>query len=119
MKKIIVSLVVLSFLASCWNNKQIPEEIDTWVIDKGLNQNINDDNQTGVTDTGSTVNTNWNTKTDNWTNSESNSNSATGKLVEKKPGSWDNTGSDEANLEKEVNDLLDEFIDSLDSYDKK
>lgn len=139
MKKLIIVLIVLSFLTSCGNkNQESNTEIwdtltwltETWITDNEID---NKDNSAIVDNTGaddsSEIN-NQKNNSDNWTTSkDKNNNNDNPKSIEwnswvSSSSWWSNTKddsgiSDDAALEKEVNDLLDDFIDSLDNYDKQ
>ena len=104
MKKIIITLAMLVFLASCWNDtKEITETpiVETEV--NNIDETINTDDIKDNSD-----------YEDKIPSEEIEENTET--PIEWIPDTEVNT-DDEA-LEAEVNDLLDEFIDSLDSYDK-
>lgn len=125
MKKIIALMITSFLLTSCFggtekaedeaktktpdeiNNVEIKKETNNTEVDNVVEWN-NEDEEEEVNDNDKIIDVNdENAKikvsiTDDDTN-------------EKQPA-WD--VSDEEALETEVNDLLDEFIDSLDSYDK-
>ncbi len=104
MKKIVSLLIISVFLASCSDNIEktvvddsnntplANEETNTWTIDKEII--VKEETQT------------WNIEV------------VEEKVNVKEPINEKVTVEDEKILESEVNDLLDEFIDSLDNYDK-
>lgn len=121
MKKFLALIIVLFSLSSCGGNTDEDtdeknsatwtkvENSETWAqIEEEANPEINTNEKEPINNTnvGAAVTPNkQNTSTEKPQNN----------------GTVSNTGSgsaDEKVLEKEVNDLLDEFIDSLDSYEK-
>ena len=110
MKKILSLLIITVFLTSCTGNTQdTPTDELPWVTTNELPKV--DENQTNVEE-----NTN--------ENEDKDSDEATSEKIEENtetPVEWipdTEVNTDDEALEAEVNDLLDEFIDSLDSYDK-
>jgi len=121
MKKFLALIVILFSLSSCGNNKdkntdeennaswtQV-ENNETWTqIKKEKDPEINTGEKETINNTneGNVINSN-------------NQNNTSEKLQNNDAVSGTSSGSaDEKVLEKEVNDLLDEFIDSLDNYEK-
>ena len=125
MKKIIISLIILSVISSCWNKEKI--ETATWTtntwsiqwIDKNTDSELNATNsgQTNDNDWYTNLDTNVNTDISTWIKPWKTDDKVVNKPWVKKEIPVKANTDDEA-LETEVNDLLDEFINSLDSYDK-
>lgn len=132
MKKIVIILVTLTFLVSCGNKENENEtnsgttniEVNSWTIIDEKSETGSIDNEwvenanSGTENTDNTINSSGTTNI--WTvNNNSgviNNNPETINKDTKAPSTKVN--SDEAALEAEVNDLLDEFINSLDNYEK-
>jgi hypothetical protein len=129
MKKIIITLIALALLSSCWNKDKSIETI-SWSTDtetkKWINNNSNSEienteneqvnEKDWATDTKTnteTWKTQWKTNTEEW---KSDSKTIDKSWIKKETPVTVKT-DDEA-LETEVNNLLDDFIDSLDNYDK-
>jgi len=107
MKKIIALLIVSSFLFSCTNTKQ--EEI---IKEPTVNENIPTANE--EINTGSEIKTIEVTEEEYIETPET----VVTETVEIGSSTGEITIEEEKILESEVNDLLNEFIDSLDNYDK-
>jgi len=107
MKKIIALLIVSSFLFSCTNTKQ--EEI---IKEPTVNENIPTANE--ESNTGSEIKTIEVTEEEYIETPET----VVTETVEIGSSTGEITIEEEKILESEVNDLLNEFIDSLDNYDK-
>ena len=123
MKKSLSILILSLFLASCsiWtkntmeenkneNNSTINQETNTWVKEETNSWNIAE-NETSENE----VNIE---KSNSWTKEETNSWNTEEVKTTDTNESPKTTNEDEKALEAEVNGLLDEFIDSLDNYDK-
>lgn len=110
MKKIIITLITSALLVSCSNNTPDSNEVENQpakvVVENNTNSWETENNKIINTENSET----WVTETPN---TEKKENSQTENKTN--TSTWNN---DEAVLETEVNDLLDEFIDSLDEYDK-
>ncbi len=135
MKKLVIALIALSFLASCGNKD---EEINTnsWSTATWITQSwaiLDDSDETDSSWTEDTINTGTWDKVNNIIEKENSNNTSNNKPTNTNNPKWnswvssssgwantkdDNVPTDDAELEKEVNDLLDEFINSLDNYDK-
>ncbi len=125
MKKIIVTLMLIILFSSCGNKKiDIENENSTWAIIDDLSVSIDEQNNTGSSDeinfeNNDLLNDNSNEQNSlNWNviikNDTSNIEKSDKETIENKKIQVNN--NDEA-LEAEVNDLLDDFINSLDNYD--
>lgn len=108
MKKIIGLLIIFTFITSCTNNTE-EKVIEVKNTNTEVEQTIEDIMKEEI-------------KVESETKTEEPSNDKKPIIneVEKNDTNENPTevNTDEASLESEVNDLLDEFIDSLDSYDK-
>lgn len=117
MKKIIIMLVIASFLTSCWT-KNTENETNSWATDTEINQETDTDINVETTQSGQTIDVNWEIKVSNWTTTTNTNNNTEIKVENNTDTNTKVTPEEEAALENEVNDLLDEFINSLDTYDK-
>lgn len=126
MNKIIWLVAISILLTSCWGNSETKEnttnnnlEVTEINIDNNIEENTWNENNTWsetIVD---------NNEKDPVTNNENKgwdiTNNENTAIDTNKSATWKTNNeetSDEEVLESEVNDLLDEFIDSLDSYDK-
>lgn len=128
MKKLVIALIALSFLTSCGNkNEDIKTETwstETWVTEtwsSNIDENENDEStEVENSESGKSTNVADDIKTKS-KNKSTNVNSSTGTTnvnAWKKTEDKTDVSADDAALEKEVNGLLDEFINSLDNYEK-
>lgn len=119
MKKIIFVLLATSLLFSCTNTENTEIE-NTWAVEESQVDQENTSNTEELEDSMTEEN---NTEEDNSSDSENTEeleDTITQEDIENEiiKAQNDDIVTDEEALEAEVNDLLDEFIDSLDSYDK-
>ena len=98
--------MILSFvLTSCWNNTEDTSVVEdnTPVVEDNTNNDSNTEDNIPVINNNTDTTVIDDKSTDTWRNSDI---------------TPETNSADEEILEDEVNALLDEFIDSLDNYDK-
>ena len=114
MKKIIALLILSVFFTSCTDSTENKLEIETPTIEIEDNTDIQDIENIIIEEIEAVEENNINTDEE----IKINTGETINEEVKIKDTNTQEIVSDEESLETEVNDLLDEFIDSLDSYDK-